>query len=183
MVACPWQVGRRKTRSSKYLIQDQDRKCATGLGEPTIVSKLFEGTLSYVTVCMRCDHQTHNTQTFTVLSLPIPTHISKCSIQVHFLDCGHNRRCSADKRNCNMGSKILTFLVDFSSLQSVHLVQDCLSLFFEQTLLTGAEKMLCSACELRKETALVTCLDKPPEILVLHLKRSVGSIIANNQRS
>ncbi|XP_019742082.1 putative ubiquitin carboxyl-terminal hydrolase 50 [Hippocampus comes] len=122
-------VGRRKTHSSKHLIQDQDRKCATGLGESTIVSKLFEGTLSYVTVCMRCDHQTHNTQTFTVLSLPIPTHISKCSIQ------------------------------------------DCLSLFFEQTLLTGAEKMLCSACELRKETALVTCLDKPPEILVLHLKR------------
>uniref|UniRef100_A0A3Q3D256 ubiquitinyl hydrolase 1 n=1 Tax=Hippocampus comes TaxID=109280 RepID=A0A3Q3D256_HIPCM len=103
---------------------------STSFAQSTIVSKLFEGTLSYVTVCMRCDHQTHNTQTFTVLSLPIPTHISKCSIQ------------------------------------------DCLSLFFEQTLLTGAEKMLCSACELRKETALVTCLDKPPEILVLHLKRS-----------
>ncbi|XP_077450810.1 uncharacterized protein LOC144069348 [Stigmatopora argus] len=97
--------------------------------EATIVSKLFEGHLSYMTVCMQCDHQTYSTQTFTVLSLPIPTHISKCSIQ------------------------------------------DCLSLFFEQTLLTGGETMLCSACELRKETALLTCLEKAPEILVLHLKR------------
>ncbi|XP_077374488.1 uncharacterized protein LOC144017111 [Festucalex cinctus] len=122
-------VGSRKMRSSKQLRRDQDRNCATGLVEPTIVSKLFEGILSYVTVCMHCDHQTHSTQTFTVLSLPIPTRSSKCSIQ------------------------------------------DCLSLFFEQTLLTGGEKILCSACELRKETVLLTCLDNPPEILVLHLKR------------
>nr|XP_049573836.1 putative ubiquitin carboxyl-terminal hydrolase 50 [Syngnathus scovelli] len=121
-------VGRRKMRFSKQL-QDQERNYATGVGESTIVSKLFEGTLSYVTVCMRCDQQTLNMQMFTVLSLPIPTHISKCSIQ------------------------------------------DCLSLFFKQSLLTGGEKILCSACELTEETALLTYLDKPPEILVLHLKR------------
>lgn len=48
----------------------------------TIVSRLFEGQLGYMTLCMHCDHQTHRTQTFTVLSLPIPTDIIKCSIQV-----------------------------------------------------------------------------------------------------
>ncbi|XP_061669365.1 uncharacterized protein LOC133497486 [Syngnathoides biaculeatus] len=110
-----------RKHSLKQLRRDQ--------GESTIVSKLFAGQLSYTTVCTQCDHQTHNTQTFTVLSLPIPAHVRKCSIQ------------------------------------------DCLSLFFDQTLLTGGDKMRCSACELQKETALLTCLDKPPEILVLHLKR------------
>uniref|UniRef100_A0A3B4XNS4 ubiquitinyl hydrolase 1 n=1 Tax=Seriola lalandi dorsalis TaxID=1841481 RepID=A0A3B4XNS4_SERLL len=97
--------------------------------DSTIVSHLFEGQLSYMTLCMHCKLQGHSTQAFTVLSLPIPTDIIKCSIQ------------------------------------------DCLSLFFEQTILTGAEQMLCSVCGLRRETAVLTCLDKPPEILMLHLKR------------
>ncbi|XP_029951439.1 putative ubiquitin carboxyl-terminal hydrolase 50 [Salarias fasciatus] len=106
--------------------QEHNRKCAA---ESTIVSHLFEGRLSYVTLCMQCDHQAHSEQSFTVLSLPIPTHLIRCSIQ------------------------------------------DCLSLFFEQTVLTGGEQMLCSVCGLRRETAILTCLDKPPEILTLHLKR------------
>uniref|UniRef100_A0A672H1F0 ubiquitinyl hydrolase 1 n=1 Tax=Salarias fasciatus TaxID=181472 RepID=A0A672H1F0_SALFA len=108
--------------------QEHNRKCAA---ESTIVSHLFEGRLSYVTLCMQCDHQAHSEQSFTVLSLPIPTHLIRCSIQ------------------------------------------DCLSLFFEQTVLTGGEQMLCSVCGLRRETAILTCLDKPPEILTLHLKRWV----------
>ncbi|XP_065808871.1 uncharacterized protein [Labrus bergylta] len=108
---------------------EQKRNHATAAGESTIVSRLFEGQLSYMTLCMHCDHQAYSTQTFTVLSLPIPTGIIKCSIQ------------------------------------------DCMSLFFEQTVLTGGEQMLCSVCGLRRETAVLTCLDKPPEILMLHLKR------------
>lgn len=52
-------------------------------------------------------------------------------------------------------------------------VQDCLSLFFQQTILTGGEQMLCSVCGLRRETTVFTCLDNPPEILTLHLKRWV----------
>ncbi|KAI3377471.1 hypothetical protein L3Q82_008649, partial [Scortum barcoo] len=109
--------------------QDQNRNCATAAVESTIVSHVFEGQLSYMTVCTHCDHQAHSTQTFTVLSLPIPTGIIKCSIQ------------------------------------------DCLSLFFEQTILTGGEQVLCSACGQRREMTVLTCLDKPPEILMLHLKR------------
>uniref|UniRef100_A0A3Q1F8W2 ubiquitinyl hydrolase 1 n=1 Tax=Acanthochromis polyacanthus TaxID=80966 RepID=A0A3Q1F8W2_9TELE len=105
---------------------EQNRNCGSDF---TIVSHLFEGQLSYMTLCMHCDHQAHSKQTFTVLSLPIPTGITKCS------------------------------------------VQDCLSLFFEQTVLTGGEQMLCSVCGLRRETAVLTSLDKPPEILLLHLKR------------
>ncbi|XP_070692195.1 ubiquitin carboxyl-terminal hydrolase 2-like [Pempheris klunzingeri] len=123
-------VAKRQMRSSiRQQRQDKNRHCATAVGESTIVSNLFEGQLSYTTLCMLCDHQAYNTQTFTVLSLPIPTDVIKCSIQ------------------------------------------DCLSLFFEQTILTGGEQMLCSACGLRGETAALTCLDKPPEILILHLKR------------
>ncbi|XP_037603395.1 putative ubiquitin carboxyl-terminal hydrolase 50 [Sebastes umbrosus] len=124
-------VAKRQMRSSKRQPrQDQNRNCATAAGETTtIVSHLFEGQLGYMTLCMHCDHQTHSTQTFTVLSLPVPTDIIKCSIQ------------------------------------------DCLSLFFEQTILTGGEQMLCSVCGLRRETTVLTCLDKPPEILILHLKR------------
>ncbi|KAK2919998.1 ubiquitin carboxyl-terminal hydrolase 2-like isoform X1 [Channa argus] len=108
--------------------QDQNRNCATAAGESTVVSHLFEGQLSYMTLCMHCDHQGNSTQTFTVLSLPIPTR-TKCSIQ------------------------------------------DCLSLFFEHTILTGGEQMLCSVCGLRRETTVLTCLEKAPEILLLHLKR------------
>uniref|UniRef100_A0A665V5K6 ubiquitinyl hydrolase 1 n=1 Tax=Echeneis naucrates TaxID=173247 RepID=A0A665V5K6_ECHNA len=100
------------------------------LQDSTIVSHLFEGQLSYRTLCMHCNYQTHSTQTFTVLSIPIPPAIIKCSLE-----------------------------------------QDCLSLFFERTVLTGGEQMLCSVCGLRRETGVLTCLEKPPEILMLHLKR------------
>ncbi|XP_034536250.1 uncharacterized protein LOC117810498 [Notolabrus celidotus] len=116
-------------RQIKQQRQVQNRNNATAAGESTIVSHLFEGQLSYMTLCMHCDHEAHSTQTFTVLSLPIPTGSIKCSIQ------------------------------------------DCLALFFEQTVLTGGEQMLCSVCGLRRETTVLTCLDKPPEILMLHLKR------------
>ncbi|XP_034732253.1 putative ubiquitin carboxyl-terminal hydrolase 50 [Etheostoma cragini] len=124
-------VAKRQMPSSRQQPrQDQIRNCASAAGESsTIVSHLFEGQLGYMTLCMHCNHQTHRTQTFTVLSLPIPTDIIKCSIQ------------------------------------------DCLSLFFEQTILTRGEQMLCSVCGMRRETAVLTYLDKPPEILMLHLKR------------
>ncbi|XP_034428826.1 uncharacterized protein LOC117754172 [Hippoglossus hippoglossus] len=116
-------------RHMRRVKKDQSRNCTTAAGDSTIVSRLFEGQLSYTTLCTHCNLQAHSTQAFTVLSLAIPTDILKCSIQ------------------------------------------DCLSLFFEQTVLSGGEKMLCSMCGLRRETEVLTCLDKPPEILMLHLKR------------
>ncbi|KAM4592802.1 ubiquitin carboxyl-terminal hydrolase 50-like [Odontesthes bonariensis] len=120
-------VLKRQMRSSmQHARREQNRNFAT---ESTIVSHLFEGQLSNMTLCMHCDHQAYNAQTFTVLSLPIPKDITKCSIQ------------------------------------------DCLSLFFEQTVLTGGDQVLCSECGLRRETTVLTCLEKPPEILILHLKR------------
>ncbi|XP_072321674.1 ubiquitin carboxyl-terminal hydrolase 2-like [Eucyclogobius newberryi] len=97
--------------------------------DSSVVSRLFEGRLSGVTLCLHCDHQAHSSQPFTILSLPIPSGLISCSIQ------------------------------------------DCLSLFFEQSVLNGGEEVLCSECGLRRETAVVTYLDKPPDILVLHLKR------------
>ncbi|KAF7656349.1 hypothetical protein LDENG_00042690 [Lucifuga dentata] len=115
--------------STRKPMQVQNRNHPSAVREPTIISHLFEGQLSYSTICMHCDLQAHSTQTFTILSLPIPTGIIKCSLQ------------------------------------------DCLSLFFEQTALTGGDQKLCSACGLRRDTTVFTCLDKPPEILMLHLKR------------
>lgn len=67
--------------------QVHNRNCATAAGEHTVVSNLFEGQLSYMTLCMHCDHQEHSTQTFTVLSLPIPADTTKCSIQVTSNSC------------------------------------------------------------------------------------------------
>lgn len=67
--------------------QAHNRNCATAAGEHTVVSHLFEGQLSYMTLCMHCDHQAHSTQTFTVLSLPIPANAMKCSIQVTSNSC------------------------------------------------------------------------------------------------
>ncbi|XP_017159347.1 putative ubiquitin carboxyl-terminal hydrolase 50 isoform X1 [Poecilia reticulata] len=49
--------------------------------------------------------------------------------------------------------------------------EDCLSLFFEETVLTGAEQSDCSDCGRKREATVQTYLNKPPEILVLHLKR------------
>lgn len=67
--------------------QAHNRNCATAAGEFTVVSHLFEGQLSYMTLCMHCGHQAHSTQTFTVLSLPIPADTIKCSIQVTLNSC------------------------------------------------------------------------------------------------
>lgn len=62
--------------------QADKRRLAAAAWESTAVSRLFEGQMSYMTLCMHCDHQAHSTQTFTVLSLPIPTDTIKCTIEV-----------------------------------------------------------------------------------------------------
>ncbi|PWA19034.1 hypothetical protein CCH79_00004920, partial [Gambusia affinis] len=79
-----------------------------------------------------------------------------------FLHCGHEARnhqtftilslpIPNDKKKCS--------------------IQDCLSLFFEESVLTGAEQSDCSDCDRRREATVQTFLNKPPEILILHLKR------------
>ncbi|XP_020568270.1 inactive ubiquitin carboxyl-terminal hydrolase 50 [Oryzias latipes] len=112
--------------SSQPARMEQIKGCSP---HSNLVTRLFEGQLSYMCICMHCHHQAHNTQAFTVLSLPVPKGNIKCSIQ------------------------------------------DCLALFFKQTVLTGGEQAMCSVCGLKRETAIVTCVDRTPEILVLHLKR------------
>ncbi|KAG7231815.1 hypothetical protein INR49_010324 [Caranx melampygus] len=105
-------------RSSSCALWRPDRCSAPScpMRESTIVSHLFEGQLSYVTACMQCSQQTRSTQAFTVLSLPLPSDIIRCSIQ------------------------------------------DCLSLFFEQTVLTGPEQMMCSGfgCKGKNQVKLRT---------------------------
>ncbi|NXW83141.1 UBP50 hydrolase, partial [Alopecoenas beccarii] len=64
------------------------RKCVTdahasrgSMSEtPTIITELFEGQLSYDITCLECKSSTHRPESFTVLSLPIPSK-SACSLR------------------------------------------------------------------------------------------------------
>ncbi|XP_077941046.1 uncharacterized protein LOC120811202 isoform X3 [Gasterosteus aculeatus] len=155
-------VARRQVLSSaRRTRRGRDRSCGAAATESTtMVSRLFEGQLGYTTLCTHCEHQTRSTQSFTVLSLPIPKDTIKCSIQVR------------QRRSAPLHCAHVTFLGGIYCRVLPHwVVQDCLSLFFGQTVLTAAEQVLCSACGLKRETAVHTSLDKPPEILMLHLKR------------
>ncbi|MBN3296364.1 UBP50 hydrolase, partial [Amia calva] len=49
-------------------------------------------------------------------------------------------------------------------------LQDCLALFFQQNTLTSSNQILCSQCGIKQDTAILTTLDSPPTILILHLK-------------
>ncbi|XP_038123767.1 putative ubiquitin carboxyl-terminal hydrolase 50 [Cyprinodon tularosa] len=84
------------------------------------------------------------------------------SYLTYFMQCGH-------QANNAQTFTILSLPIPKKSKKCS--IEDCLSLFFEETILTVAEQTLCSACGLRREAAVQTCLDKPPEILILHLKR------------
>lgn len=99
---------RQKCSSMRQQRRAQNRNCATAAVESTIVTHMFEGQLSYMTLCMHCDHQAHSTQTFTVLSLPIPTDIIKCSIQVPCNSC----RC-LQLPTCNIKSIIQTVCMSY----------------------------------------------------------------------
>ncbi|KAG9352240.1 hypothetical protein JZ751_020653 [Albula glossodonta] len=63
--------------------------------EASVITRLFQGQLSYVTLCMNCSHQIQQNQVFNMLSLPVPNHVIKCSLQNHIgnLDMGHYTAC------------------------------------------------------------------------------------------
>ncbi|XP_006895374.1 PREDICTED: putative ubiquitin carboxyl-terminal hydrolase 50-like [Elephantulus edwardii] len=54
------------------------RKVATT--ESSIITRLFEGQLSYGIVCLKCENCTYKNEVFTVLSLPVPSQC-ECSLQ------------------------------------------------------------------------------------------------------
>ena len=72
-------------------------------GESTIVTRLFEGQLSYVTLCMRCDQQGQSNQVFTILSLPIPEDVYKCSLQV-WVKLSSDKKCTLSSP-CEIGRR------------------------------------------------------------------------------
>ncbi|XP_054900980.1 putative ubiquitin carboxyl-terminal hydrolase 50 [Poeciliopsis prolifica] len=78
-----------------------------------------------------------------------------------FLHCGH-------EAHNNQTFTILSLPIPNDKKCTI---QDCLSLFFEESVLTGAEQSDCSYCGRRREATVQTYLNKPPEILILHLKR------------
>ncbi|XP_034290556.1 inactive ubiquitin carboxyl-terminal hydrolase 50 [Pantherophis guttatus] len=60
----------------------ESRSC---LSDCSIITRLFEGHLSYDIMCLECQTTTYKTEIFTVLSLPIP-YESECSLE-ECLDC------------------------------------------------------------------------------------------------
>ncbi|XP_060030632.1 inactive ubiquitin carboxyl-terminal hydrolase 50 isoform X2 [Erinaceus europaeus] len=54
------------------------RKMVTS--ESSIITRLFEGQLSYSIMCLKCENCTYKNEVFTVLSLPIPSEY-ECSLQ------------------------------------------------------------------------------------------------------
>ncbi|NXE18727.1 UBP50 hydrolase, partial [Ardeotis kori] len=58
-----------------------DAKAGRGsVSETSIITELFEGQLSYGITCLQCNATTNRAESFTVLSLPIPSK-SMCSLQ------------------------------------------------------------------------------------------------------
>ncbi|NXW52161.1 UBP50 hydrolase, partial [Nyctiprogne leucopyga] len=58
-----------------------DAKASRGsVSETSIITQLFEGQLSYDITCLECNITTNRPESFTVLSLPIPSK-SACSLQ------------------------------------------------------------------------------------------------------
>ncbi|XP_058397551.1 inactive ubiquitin carboxyl-terminal hydrolase 50 [Diceros bicornis minor] len=96
--------------------------------ETSIITRLFEGQLSYRVTCLKCENCTYKNEVFTVLSLPIPSE-SQCSLQ------------------------------------------DCLQCFFQQDTLTWNNRIHCSFCETKQETAVRASISKAPKIVIFHLKR------------
>ncbi|XP_010116667.1 PREDICTED: putative ubiquitin carboxyl-terminal hydrolase 50, partial [Chlamydotis macqueenii] len=67
------------SKSSKRCITDA--KAGRGsVSETSIITELFEGQLSYDITCLQCKATTNRAESFTVLSLPIPSK-SMCSLQ------------------------------------------------------------------------------------------------------
>ncbi|NXL27590.1 UBP50 hydrolase, partial [Glaucidium brasilianum] len=71
----------------KVRAQPCKRRCITNakasggsVSETSIITQLFEGQLGYDITCLKCKSTTNRTESFTVLSLPIPSR-SVCSLQ------------------------------------------------------------------------------------------------------
>uniref|UniRef100_A0A3P8YW10 ubiquitinyl hydrolase 1 n=2 Tax=Esox lucius TaxID=8010 RepID=A0A3P8YW10_ESOLU len=95
--------------------------------ESSVVTCLFEGQLSYQTLCGHCEEHTHSTQVFTVLSLPLPTDAHKCSLQdclsLFFqqctLTCGDQKLCP--QCGVKRDTAVLTSLAEAPRVLVLHL--------------------------------------------------------------
>ncbi|XP_008051433.1 inactive ubiquitin carboxyl-terminal hydrolase 50 [Carlito syrichta] len=68
-------------RRRAYEKRSTQRRCKKVItSETSIITRLFEGQLSYSITCLKCDNCTYKNEVFTVLSLPIP-YQHDCSLQ------------------------------------------------------------------------------------------------------
>lgn len=76
---CPFTQHCRGRASEKRTAQNCCRKVPAH--ETSIITRLFEGQLSYSITCLKCETCTYKNEVFTILSLPIPSEY-ECSLQV-----------------------------------------------------------------------------------------------------
>ncbi|NXN98912.1 UBP50 hydrolase, partial [Rhinopomastus cyanomelas] len=109
--------------------------------EPSIITQLFEGQLSYSITCLECKTTINRPECFTVLSLPVPS-----------------------KRVCSWPGRLLLCSCCF-------LLRDCLKCFFKKDELTRTNQIHCSSCETKQDAVVEGIITKTPEIIIFHLKR------------
>lgn len=76
---CPFTQHCRRRANEKRTVQSCCRKVPAR--ETSIITRLFEGQLSYSITCLKCENCTYKNEVFTILSLPIPSGY-ECSLQV-----------------------------------------------------------------------------------------------------
>ncbi|XP_038623133.1 inactive ubiquitin carboxyl-terminal hydrolase 50 [Tachyglossus aculeatus] len=69
-----------RRRASEKVCRGGKAGAAATAADSSIVTQLFEGQLSYHVVCLKCNSCSYKRETFTVLSLPVPSHY-QCSLQ------------------------------------------------------------------------------------------------------
>ncbi|XP_028922103.1 inactive ubiquitin carboxyl-terminal hydrolase 50 isoform X1 [Ornithorhynchus anatinus] len=133
----------RRRKPSEKAASRRGGKAAAG--ESSIVSQLFEGQLSYDVVCLKCDSCSYKGETFTVLSLPIPSHY-QCSLQAVM----------------DFGLQEITWLLN---------MKECLERFFQQDTLRWNNQIYCSYCDAKQDAAVRATVVKAPNVVIFHLKR------------
>ncbi|KAL2300828.1 hypothetical protein Nmel_013719 [Mimus melanotis] len=107
----------------------------------SIITQLFEGQLNHAIRCLTCKAHTDRPESFTVLSLPIPS-TRVCSLQVQ-----------QPTHSC------------------CFLLHDCLECFFQPDTLTLNNQIHCYWCGSNQDATVKASITKAPQIIIFHLKR------------
>ncbi|KAJ6662771.1 hypothetical protein lerEdw1_010975 [Lerista edwardsae] len=136
------------------------------VSETSIITRLFEGHLSYDIMCLECQTTTYKTEVFTVLSLPIP-YETECSLEEMEELMG-----PIPVLNSHAGQERPSFGGSpHQPEQGMFGRQECLECFFQQDMLTWNNQINCSFCGTKQDAAVKASIAKAPKMVIFHLKR------------